>query len=393
MKNHPITLLICIILLIPITSGVTIEQQSRGDILYVGGYGPGNYTTIQDAIDNATKGDTVFVFNESAPYYEDLLVNKTINLVGENRDSTILNGYIGIRNDYVNLSGFTITFGGVGISCTGANHCTITDNIITRNVFIGIKLDEATNNTISHNLILNNSGAFIQGGIYLQYGSHYNTIHNNMIMGHESGIYVDDGYFNKIFENTFKNNWGYSIRIFDFLNVSDNQFFHNNFCDIVYDPNPTNLWDDGEPAGGNYWDWRYEGLDSDGDGVGDTPYRIHGSDSYDNYPLMLPYGDSTGVHIVTPEMNFLYFLNQSVRFMGNTLIVGPIKILAYAANYIHGVESVEFYIDNSLMSIDDSPPYTWWWLRPSILPHMLRVYAYGNNGDVISDELLVWKIF
>ena len=39
--------------------------SSRGNWLYVGGSGPGNYTRIQDAIDNASDGDTVFVYSGS----------------------------------------------------------------------------------------------------------------------------------------------------------------------------------------------------------------------------------------------------------------------------------------------------------------------------------------
>ncbi|MBP1662308.1 MAG: hypothetical protein H6P94_557, partial [Thermoplasmatales archaeon] len=36
-------------------------STSSGTWLYVGGSGPGNYTKIQDAIDNASDGDTIFV--------------------------------------------------------------------------------------------------------------------------------------------------------------------------------------------------------------------------------------------------------------------------------------------------------------------------------------------
>ena len=50
-----------------------------GNILYVGGNGPNNYTKIQDAIDDATNGDTIFVFNGT--YYEHITINKTINLI------------------------------------------------------------------------------------------------------------------------------------------------------------------------------------------------------------------------------------------------------------------------------------------------------------------------
>ena len=47
------------------SSGQNIEKSSsasRGNWLYVGGSGPGNYTKIQDAIDNASDGDTLFVY-------------------------------------------------------------------------------------------------------------------------------------------------------------------------------------------------------------------------------------------------------------------------------------------------------------------------------------------
>ena len=51
---------------------------SNGDTLYVGGTGEDNYTRIQKAIDNASDGDTVFVYDDSSPYYEFVEVNKSI---------------------------------------------------------------------------------------------------------------------------------------------------------------------------------------------------------------------------------------------------------------------------------------------------------------------------
>jgi len=77
---------------VPSTATV-VEKKSTmltfydGDTLYVGGDGPGNYTRIQGAIDDASDGDTVFVFNESSPYYEKIKVGKSISIVGEDRNS------------------------------------------------------------------------------------------------------------------------------------------------------------------------------------------------------------------------------------------------------------------------------------------------------------------
>ena len=63
---------------------------SGGNTLYVGGSGPNNYTKIQDAVDNASDGDTVYVFNGT--YYENVFIGRSINLIGENKDTTIIDG-------------------------------------------------------------------------------------------------------------------------------------------------------------------------------------------------------------------------------------------------------------------------------------------------------------
>ena len=56
-----------------------IQSSNGGNTLYVGGSGPNNYTKIQDAINNADEGDTVFVY--SGTYYEHFTINTTINLL------------------------------------------------------------------------------------------------------------------------------------------------------------------------------------------------------------------------------------------------------------------------------------------------------------------------
>jgi hypothetical protein len=58
-------------------------EGSFSTTLYVGGTGPGNYTSIQSAINDATSGDTVFVY--SGTYYENIVIDVSINLIGENK--------------------------------------------------------------------------------------------------------------------------------------------------------------------------------------------------------------------------------------------------------------------------------------------------------------------
>ncbi len=128
-------LLISCFVITPIADD-TQPGQPSGTTLYVGGYGPGNYSNIQDAIDDASDGYTVYVYD--GIYYENIVVDKSINLIGENIKTTIIYGN-GIGNvieviaDYVNISGFTIRhpgpidenlyyFGEVTYSLSGANY-------------------------------------------------------------------------------------------------------------------------------------------------------------------------------------------------------------------------------------------------------------------------------
>ena len=76
-----------------------------------------SFSSIQQAINNAANGSTIQV--PSGTYYERILINKTINLVGENVPSTIIDGENGgtvveITSDLVTISSFTIRSSGYG---------------------------------------------------------------------------------------------------------------------------------------------------------------------------------------------------------------------------------------------------------------------------------------
>ena len=72
------------------------------------------YQYIQEAINKSSNKDTVYVFNGT--YSENTIIHKSINLIGEDKDSTTINGSklniqldtieIKANNDYIN--GFSI---------------------------------------------------------------------------------------------------------------------------------------------------------------------------------------------------------------------------------------------------------------------------------------------
>jgi parallel beta-helix repeat protein len=105
------------------STGQTIVTQPlplvRGGWLYVGGSGPGNYSRIQDAIDNASHGDTIYVY--SGTYYENLRINMSgITLIGEAENSTVIDGarkdiVVMTRVDSTTIQGFTIQNSSTGM--------------------------------------------------------------------------------------------------------------------------------------------------------------------------------------------------------------------------------------------------------------------------------------
>ncbi len=69
----------------PCSAETTVPDPS---VAYVGGSGPENYSSIQEAIHDVAPGGTVFVY--SGVYYEDIVINKKMKVIGEDKNSTII---------------------------------------------------------------------------------------------------------------------------------------------------------------------------------------------------------------------------------------------------------------------------------------------------------------
>ena len=202
--------------------------------------GSGVYLFIQDAADDAGSGDEVYVHNGT--YYENIIIDRSIILAGENKDFVIIDGcsidnVIYILSDNVEITGFTI---------------------------------QNASSLSAH--------TFNQNGISVR--SNGNIIHGNMITKNTCGIFLN-------------------------LDVSDNLIYQNNFVKtdplnfnaFVMVEKDGNYWYNPVLKQGNYWS-NYRGIDIFPPwGIGDIPKKIfpHFLGHKDKYPLMKPY-DSTKIN-------------------------------------------------------------------------------------------------
>lgn len=263
--------------------------------------GPADFHTIQEAINAAQYWDTIYV--RTGTYYEHVVVNKTVSLIGEDREMTIVDGED--SGHAINVTAAVVVIGRLMVrnsgwpnsgiyldGIAGAYRVTVERTNID-NCDGGISLIASDYNTISENRISNCNTT----SVYL-YASDYNTISRNSLSWGAGNFPFVYSSYNSIYENNF-NSW----HLVHFASSSDNLIYHNNFAPArTYEWQCTNVWDDGYPSCGNFWS-DYSGTDFYGgsnqnlpgsDGIGDTPYVIDGSEgvNFDNYPLMNP---STGL--------------------------------------------------------------------------------------------------
>ncbi|UCE38237.1 MAG: right-handed parallel beta-helix repeat-containing protein [Thermoplasmata archaeon] len=232
------------------------------DVLGNGGPGnpPEDFTSIQDAINVAQPGDTVFVYNGT--YYENVVVSKQINLTGEDSETTIIDSkgigdVVHILANWVNITGFQMmnsSNSGSGIYLQSSDYCKIeycrcrlnefdiyldslsNNNIIINNIcntfWGGINLDSSSDNKISNNRgyiqlssSSNNTLSYNNGRIYLHL-SNGNRIENNDLSLAFNGIELAFSSNNLIKNNICNNCHWEGI----FLYNSSNNIIENNNC-------------------------------------------------------------------------------------------------------------------------------------------------------------------
>jgi parallel beta-helix repeat protein len=237
---------------------------------------PDDYSTIQEAIDNAVHGDTIFV--KAGTYYEHVVVSKTVSLVGENVSTTIIDGndtghVVHIVRNNVNITGFTVRNSGhthmpeleAGICLNGTTGCIISENHLVDNGFSGISLlysqyNKIVGNSVNHTEwggihMLGSSHNIVSGnavdnttheygvGINGHASSHYNTITDNVISNSKYGTFYHDANYNNICGNNISAIAVAGIWLQDqtsYNNVAENNLVNNTVAIILEGPNRNN---------------------------------------------------------------------------------------------------------------------------------------------------------
>jgi len=197
--------------MLPAVSGQTPQHASLplGVTLYVGGSGLGNYTSIQDAVDAAAPGDTVFVYDESAPYVESVIINKSISLIGERESTTVLYGMhnytvLTLTADGVVVRNFTLRDAesvGVSVRSNGdvLSHLTIV-HCWRKGIDVSPIPTRFSSTSISDCTI-----SYSQDGIYLK-GANDTVVERNTVVSSEYGLAVVQSTRSTVIANVFRSN-------------------------------------------------------------------------------------------------------------------------------------------------------------------------------------------
>ncbi len=212
------------------------------------------YLTIQSAINAPETVDEHTISVHSGIYCEPVTINKTLTLLGEDRETTIIDGE-GIFDTLLQVSADNVTVIGI----------TLQDDLPTS----GLE----------------------GGGIYL-IDCNGTSIIGNTITNTQHGINMKNSSLNTLVGNNLESN---DVGIQLMGNSSNNAIYHNNFINNSLQTNGTgpphdSTWDNG--CEGNYWS-NYNGTDLDGDGIGDTELPCEG---VDQYPLVNIYWNPTDIN-------------------------------------------------------------------------------------------------
>jgi len=231
-----------------------------------------SYSTISDAITDASDGDIIIVHDGT--YTENVDVNKQVTIQSENGYSTTTvlaasssDHVFEVTVDNVTINGFSIygaTGGGrAGICLTSVTNCTIENNRCgwdgTHKNWYGIYMNSSTNCTIN-----NNTASYCNGEcIFLVSASDSNDLTSNIANNSDAdGISLDGSSSNTLDGNTANSNTWDGIHIDNSSNentLNNNTANLNEASGIVLDASSDNDLTNNE-TNGNCVTWQTAGI-------------------------------------------------------------------------------------------------------------------------------------
>ncbi|UCG69452.1 MAG: PKD domain-containing protein [Thermoplasmata archaeon] len=270
LNSVSICLLLVLGTLISVDMGLEVVENAHGATIYVNDDGGADYTCIQDAIDAASDGDTIYV--KSGVYFENLVVYKTLTIIGEDKNDTVINGgfsedVINVCSDFSIISNFTFKNSGeitgnrnpiwwydAGIELNHVNNCSIYNNLIINNK-AGIFLNHSDENKVAGNVfsfntqgvasVHSNNNIIDKNKVYMSLSYNlfiihtcYTTISNNSLnnipynnISYTRGIELAYSKYNQINHNNVLNHW-VGIHLFGYSDY--NKFIGNNISNNNY---------------------------------------------------------------------------------------------------------------------------------------------------------------
>jgi len=284
----------------------------------------------------------------------DGLIEGTDKIINENnityRFKNNITDSIVVERDHIVIDGAGYTLQGTGGGSPGIN-LTMRSNVTITNMKIdgfwsGIYLPYSSNNTISGNNITNievygitlgtsdynnitgNNISSMGNCSILLASSDNNSITKNNMTNTAQAVIISGSNNNDFSRNLIANTaQGITLQ----LASTGNRFFHNTFlCSFnnvhIVTSGYANVWDDGYPSGGNYWN-DYNGTDlnytqhqneTGSDGIGDTPYFID-DNNQDNFPLMNPWNPiETFIEVQGVPHSVIIESNTTIDEVGQT---------------------------------------------------------------------------
>jgi parallel beta-helix repeat protein len=253
MRKSVALLLVLILTASSIVSVLPVKAEARTLVV------PDHYSTIVAAIANANNGDTIFLRKGTyeGPINQTVIIGKTLSIIGENAESTIINlypaynvtwilttpffsysdaiaitantcklfnltiiiaspgGYISAIGNRTQIIGNNITTGpSTGVTVNGS-YCKVTDNIMDGLIRLNGSFSEVARNSL-YGIYIEGSSNLIKDNVCQGLGLFYSTY--NIISGNRvatssrsySGIYLTNSHNNFLYRNHISG-FGYGL--------------------------------------------------------------------------------------------------------------------------------------------------------------------------------------